>query len=63
MQACPRKEELDVLSESMKSWTTKVENVSQELKEFKEFVKNNNLIIEVKDNLLEKLKDSCKESQ
>ena len=63
MQACPRKEELDALSESIKSLTTKVENVCQELKEFKEFVENDNLIIVVEDNLLGKLKDSCKELQ
>ena len=38
----------------MKSSNTKVENVSHELQEIKEMVENDNLIIEVKDNLLEK---------
>ena len=44
-------------------WTTKNENVSQEFKECKEFVENDNLIIEVKDNLLIKFKESCNELQ
>ena len=47
----------------MKSWNTKVENVSHELHEIKEMVENDNLIIEVNDNLLEKLKESCDELQ
>ena len=34
--ACPRKEELEALAETMKSWTTRVENVSRELKDFKD---------------------------
>ena len=62
LQACLRKNALDELSEIMKSWNTKVENVSNELQEFKEFVENDNLIIEVKD-LLKKLKESCDELQ
>ena len=52
LRACPRKDEFDALSESMKLWTTKVKNVSHG---FEEFLENDNLIIEVKDNLLEKL--------
>ena len=63
LQACLRRDELDTLSEIMKSWNTKVENVSHELQEIKEMVENDNLIIEVKDNLLEKLKESCDELQ
>ena len=63
LQACSRKDELDALSQSMKSWTTNVENMNHELQEIKEMVENDNLIIEVKDNLLEKLKESCDESQ
>ena len=47
----------------MKSWNTKVENVSHELQEIKEMVENDNLIIEITDNLLEKLKESCDELQ
>ena len=36
---------------------------SQEFKEFKDFVENDNFIIEVKNNLLIKLKESCNELQ
>ena len=61
LPVCSRKVELDALSQSMKSWTTKVENMNHELQEIKEIVENDNLIIEVKDNLLEKLKESCDE--
>ena len=43
---------IGTLSETMKSWTKRVENVSRELKDFKDFVNNDNLIIEVKNNLL-----------
>ena len=61
--ACPRKDELEALSETMKSWTIRVENVSRELKDFKDFVDNDNLIIEVKDILLIKLNESCNDLQ
>ena len=61
--ACPRKDELEALSETMKSWTIRVENVSRELNDFKEFVDNDNLILEVKDNLLIKLNESCNDLQ
>ena len=61
--ACPRKDELEALSETMKSWTIRVENVSRELKDFKDFVDNDNLIIEVEDNLLIKLNESCNDLQ
>ena len=61
--ACPRKDEWEALSEKMKSWTIRVENVSRELKNFKDFVDNDNLIIEVKDNLLIKLNVSCNDLQ
>ena len=37
--------------------------MSHELQEIKEMVENDNSIIEVKDNLLEKLKESCDELQ
>ena len=46
LQACPRKDELEALSKSMKSWTTKVENMNYELIEIKEMVENYNLILE-----------------
>ena len=31
LQACPRKEEMDKLSESMKGWTERIEKVDREL--------------------------------
>ena len=31
LQACPRREEMDALSESMKVWTERIEKVDQEL--------------------------------
>ena len=52
-----------MLSQSMKSWTTKVENMNHELLEIEEMVENDNLIIVVKDNLLERLKENCEELQ
>ena len=61
--ACLRKDELEALSETMKSWTIRVENVSRELKDFKDFVNKDNLILEVKDNLLIKLNESCNDLQ
>ena len=54
---------MEALSETMKSWTIRVENVSRELKDFKDLVNNDSLIIEVKDNLLIKLNGSCNDLQ
>ena len=56
--AYPRKNELEALSETIKSWTIRVENVSRELNDFEDFVDNDNWIIKVKDNLLIKLNES-----
>ena len=50
LQTFPRKNELKALSQSMKSWTMRVENTNHELVEIKEMVDNDNLILGVKDN-------------
>ena len=63
LNSCPRKDELEALSISIKSWTEKINNITKEVKEFKEVVENDNLIITVKDNILQKLYDSFSELQ
>ena len=66
LNSCRRKDELEALSVNIKSWTEKINNVTKDVKEFKEFkevVENENLIITVKDNMLQKLDDSFSELQ
>ena len=63
LNSCPRKDELAALSVSIKSWTEKINNVTKDVKEFEEVVENDNLIITVKDNILQKLDDSFSELQ
>ena len=52
LEACPRREEMDALSESMKVWTERIEKVNRELQNFKEVVEDDDLVIKVKDNIL-----------
>ena len=63
LQACPRREEMDPLSESMKGWTEKIEKVNRELQNFKEVVEDDDLVIQVKDNILKTLNENYEEIQ
>ena len=63
LQACPRREEMDALSKSMKGWTEKIEKVGRELQNFKEVVEDDDLIIKVKDNILKELNENYDEIQ
>ena len=54
---------MDVLWESMKGWTERIGKVDRELQNFKEVQEKGNLIITVKDNILQKLDDSFSELQ
>ena len=61
LQACPRREEMDALLESMKGWTERIEKVDRELQNFKEVVEEDDLVIKVKDNILKKLNENYEE--
>ena len=63
LQACPRREEMDTLSESMKGWTERIEKLDRELQNFKEEVEDDDLVIQVKDNILKKLNENYEEIQ
>ena len=63
LNSCLRKDKLEALLVSIKSWTEKMNNVTKDVKEFKEVVENDNLIITVKGNILQKLDDSFSELQ
>ena len=63
LQACPRREEMDALSESMKGWTERIEKVDRELQNFKEIVEDDDLVIKVKDNILKELNENHKQIQ
>ena len=63
LEACPRREEMNALSESMKRWTERIEKVDGGLQNLKEVVEDDDLVIKVKDNILKKLNENYEEIQ
>ena len=63
LQTCPRREEMDALSESIEVWTERIEKVDRELQYFKEVVEDDDLVIKIKDNILKKLNENYEEIQ
>ena len=54
---------MDALSESMKGWTERIEKEDRELQNFKKVVEDDDLVIKVKDNILNKLNENYEEIQ